>query len=359
VAHDFNNVLAAIAGYGEMAQDGATGGSDQARHLDKVLQAAARGKALVERILTFSRGGARASTVFVLEPVVEEVLTLLAGSLAPGIVLERRFEAPGARVRGDPTQAFEAVMNLCTNALQAMPEGGVLSVALERERIAATRVLSHSQVAPGSYLVLTVADQGTGIALDVMERLFEPFFTTRVGTGTGLGLAVVHGVVAEIGGAIDVQSAHGQGARFALYLHESVEDVGSTSESLQAVPTGRGQVLMVVDDDPTLVSLTVEMLKRLGYEPVGYSDPRMALDTLLAEPDRFAAVITDEVMPGVSGTQLTESLRRQALRMPVLLLSGYGGALLASRAVVAGVTRVLAKPVRRVELARALGELLR
>ncbi len=359
VAHDFNNVLAAIAGYGEMAQDGAPGGSDQARHLDKVLQAAVRGKALVERILTFSRGGARASTVFALEPVVEEVLTLLAGSLAPGIVLERRFEAPGARVRGDPTQAFEAVMNLCTNALQAMPEGGLLSVALERERIAATRVLSHSQVAPGSYLVLTVADQGSGIAPDVMERLFEPFFTTRAGTGTGLGLAVVHGVVAEFGGAIDVQSAQGQGARFALYLHESVEDVGSTSESLQAVPSGRGQMLMVVDDDPTLVSLTVEMLKRLGYEPVGYSDPQMALETLLADPDRFAAVITDEAMPGVSGTQLTESVRRQALRMPVLLLSGYGGALLASRAVVAGVTRVLAKPVRRVELARALGELLR
>ena len=359
VAHDFNNVLAGIVGFGEMAQDAAPTGSDQARHIDRVLQAALRGRTLVERILTFGRGGALASTVFVLEPVVEEVLALLAASLSPGIVLERRFEAPQGKVRGDPARAFEAVMNLCTNGLQAMPEGGVLSVALDRERVKATRVLSHTQVGPGSYLVLTVSDQGIGVASEVMERLFEPFFTTRAGTGTGLGLAVVHGVVAEFGGAIDVQSVPGQGARFTLYLPESVEELGSGADSSQALPNGSGQGLMVVDDDPALVALTVEMLQGLGYEPVGYCDPGVALETLLAKPHRFAAVITDEVMPALSGTQFTRSVRQQALHVPVLLVSGYGGALLASRAAVAGVTRVLAKPVQRVELAQALAELVR
>lgn len=207
VAHDFNNLLAAIVGFGEMARNAAASGSDQARHLDKVLQAALRGKALVERTLAFSRGGARVSTVFELEPVVEEALTLLSVSLRPGLVLERGFDAPGARLLGDPTQAFEAVMNLCTNALQAMPGNGLLSVHLERVHVSAPRVLSHSALAPGDYVRLSVSDQGGGITPQAMEHLFEPFFTTRgAQSGTGLGLAVVHGVAAEFGGAIDVHS---------------------------------------------------------------------------------------------------------------------------------------------------------
>ena len=358
VAHDFNNVLAAIVGYAEMAQDAAPKDSDLARHLDKTLQAAMRGKTMVERILSFSRGGAHASMVFVLEPVVEEVLTLLVASLPPGVVLERRYEAPGAKVCGDPAQVFEAVMNLCNNALQAMPDGGVLSVVMARERVGTSRVLSHSRVNPGSYVVLTVADQGTGIAPEFMDRLFEPFFTTREGTGTGLGLAVVHGVVAELGGGIDVQSALGHGARFTLFLPESVADVSAQEGYTGDTPGGSGRALMVVDDDPGLVSLTVEMLKGLGYEPVGCTDPGTALARLLAEPQRYVAVIADEVMPRMSGTQLAKSLRRHSLQMPVLLVTGYGGALLASRATMAGVTRVLTKPVQRVELAQALAELL-
>ena len=360
VAHDFNNVLAGIVGFGEMAQDAAPPGSDQARHLERVLQAALRGKSLVERILTFSRGGARTSAVFELEPIVEEVLSLLAASLRPGVVLERQLEAHGAQVRGDPTQAFEAVMNLCTNAMQAMPDGGMLSVRLERRHVGTLRVLSHSQVGAGDYLALTVTDEGAGITPEVMERLFEPFFTTRAASaGTGLGLAVVHGVVAEFGGAIDVQSTPGRGARFTLYLPECTDAATTTSTSPRTPPSGAGQTLLVVDDEPTLVGLAQEMLKGLGYEPVGFSDPVAALEALRETPQRFAAVITDEVMPGLSGTRFTEALRQNAPQLPVLLVSGYGGALLASRAAGAGVTRVLAKPLQRAELARALAELLR
>ncbi len=360
VAHDFNNVLAAIVGFGEMAQDAAPQGSDQARHLDKVLQAALRGKSLVERILTFSRGGGRKSTVFELETIVEEVLSLLAASLRPGVVLERQLNIHGATLRGDPTQAFEAVMNLCTNAMQAMPDGGMVSVQLERRQVVAPRVLSHSQVAAGDYLALTVADQGIGITPEVMERLFEPFFTTRAASaGIGLGLAVVHGVVAEFGGGIDVQSSPGDGARFTLYFPECTDAAGPAISLPEVAPSGTGQTLLVVDDEPVLVGLAEEMLKNLGYEPVGYTDPLAALEALREAPRRFAAVITDEVMPGLSGTRLTEALRQQAPQLPVLLVSGYGGALLASRATAAGVTRVLTKPLQRAELARALAELLR
>lgn len=360
VAHDFNNVLAAIVGFGEMAQDAAAPGSVQARHLDKVMQAALRGKALCERVLAFSRGGAKTSSVFELEPVVEEVLALLSASLRAGIVLERRLDAPGARLKGDATQAFEAVMNLCTNAMQAMPQGGLLSVQLERVAVEAPRVLSHTRLPPGRYLALSVADQGGGISSQVMEHLFEPFFTTKAAqSGTGLGLAVVFGVVTEFGGAVDVQSSPSEGARFTLYLPECTDEAQTPTDPVRDGGRGVGQRLLVVDDEPELVALTVELLQGLGYAPEGFTDPAAALRAVQAEPDGFAVVISDEVMPGLTGTQLTHALRAHAPRLPVLLLSGYGGALLAQRASAAGVNRVLTKPVQRAPLAHALSEVLR
>jgi signal transduction histidine kinase len=360
VSHDFNNVLAGIVGYGEMAQDAAAPGSDQARHLDKVLQAAQRGKSLIERILSFSRGGARASTVFELAPVIEEVLSLLAASLRPGVVLERVLEAPGACLRGDATQAFEAVMNLCTNAMQAMPHGGMLSVRLTRRQVTAPEVLSHTPLPTGHYLALSVVDQGKGITPEVMEHLFEPFFTARdTEVGTGLGLAVVFGVVAEFGGGIDVESRPDQGARFTLYLPECTDAPSAPSSALTAVPEGTGQCVMVVDDEPDLLSLADALLRGLGYQPACFGEASAALQAVIEAPDRFAAVITDEVMPGLSGTQLTIALREHAPHLPVLLVSGFGGALLAHRASGAGVNRVLMKPLQRGELARALAELLR
>ena len=205
-----------------------------------------------------------------------------------------------------------------------------------------------------SYVVLTVADQN-GHRVRRHGTPFRYFFTTRqLGQTLDSRSSMASWLV---GGAIDVQSAEGHGASFTLYFPESIDTVVPVEDPPGAPPNGAGQVLMVIDDDPTLVSLTVEIVRGLGYEPVGYSDPAVALEALIAEPDRFAAVITDEVMPGL-GTQFSESIRLRALRAPVLLVSGYGGALLASRALAAGVNRVLAKPVQRVELANALDELL-
>ena len=250
-------------------------------------------------------------------------------------------------------------MNLCTNAMQAMSEGGgKLTVRLNRLHVAVPRVLSHSQLAIGDYVLLAVADQGSGIIPEVMDRLFEPFFTTRAQTGTGLGLAVVHGVVAEFGGAIDVQSTPGHGSQFSLYFPECTDAITATAPLPRTVPAGGGQRLMIIDDDPALVTLAKEVLTELGYEPTGYNDPAAALDALREGPRQFAAVITDEVMPGLSGTKFTMELRTHAPDLPVLLISGYGGALLASRAAAAGVTRVLSKPLERTELAQVLHDLL-
>lgn len=360
VAHDFNNMLAAIVGFGEMAQEDAVRGSAQERQIGKVLQAAARGKALIARILAFSRGGARVCVVFELEPLLEEALAMQAASLPDGIVIERSLAAPGARLRGDPTQVFEAVMNLCVNAVQAMPQGGRLVVRLASVQVTAARVLSHSRIEPGAYLQLSVEDTGIGMTAQILERLFEPFFTTRgAQAGTGLGLAVVHGVVTEFGGAIDVRSAPGQGTCVTLYLPEcpEAESASSTSEA-ESVPMGRGQRVLLVDDEPALVEVGQELLARLGYQCDGHLDSVAALQAVGADPDRYAAVITDEVMPGLTGTELAARLIAVRRDLPVILLTGYGGSLLASRAARLGITQVLRKPLQRAELARALESIL-
>lgn len=360
VAHDFNNVLAALLGHAEIARDRATADSEVARRLDLVLQAGERAKALVERILSFGRGGAQASEVFALTPVVEQVLQLMAASLPPGVVIEPQLGAPHGRLRGDPTQAFEAVMNLCTNALQAMPHGGRLRITLTFEQVGQPRVLSHSQIARGDYLVLSVADTGEGIDAQALEHLFEPFFTTRAAQrGTGLGLAVVHGVVAELRGGIDVQSQRGAGARFSLFLPASHEPLPVAAEGAAGPgPTAPDLPVLVLDDDASLVELTCEMLSGLGYASEGCTDPADALRRLTAQPLRHALLITDEVMPGLTGTALAGALRTAGVAVPVVLVSGYGGAQLAERAHHAGIIRVLAKPLRRAELERVLAELM-
>jgi CheY-like chemotaxis protein len=279
--------------------------------------------------------------------------------LRPGVVIEQSLDAPGARVQGDPTLAFEAIMNLCTNAMQSMPQGGQLAVRVSREQVPAARVLSHSRLVAGDYVVISVIDQGVGIAPAAMEHLFEPFFTTRGSeAGTGLGLAVVHGVVNEFRGALDVQSAVGRGARFTVYFPESTAKASVAPSPLPPPPRGAGQTVLVLDDEPALVAMAQEMLDGLGYRTMAFTDAPTALQALSAHPERVAAVVTDEVMPGLNGTQFTEQLRARSPSLPVLLVSGYGGALLAARAAAAGVTRVLAKPLQRAELARALADLL-
>ena len=362
VAHDFNNVLAGILGFTEMAQDEAEPGSEQAEYLDKVMAATLRGRTLAERILAFSRGGAKLSKVFELQPLVEEALTLVSASLREDIRLEPDLRAPGALLQGDPTLAFEAVLNLCTNAMQAMQDSSrikTLSVQLRREQVLTPRVLSHSALQAGSQLVLSVTDEGPGITDEVLERLFEPFFTTRrEQSGTGLGLAVVHGVVSEFGGAIDVQGRLGVGARFTLYLPESRQRPGPSTEADSTPARGAGQKLLVLDDEPALLQATTSLLNELGYAGTPFNDPAQALQALSRDPTQFAAVVTDEVMPGMTGTRLTAALRAQGIHLPVLLLSGYGGSLLAQRAAEAGVTTVLGKPAQRAEVARALAQML-
>jgi PAS domain S-box-containing protein len=359
IAHDFNNILGAILGYGELAQQQSAEGSALRRYLDNVLHAAGRAKSLVDRILGFSRSGLGERVPVHVQAIVEETLELLAGSLPAAIRLEHRLVAGNAAVIGDATQLHQVVMNLCTNALHAMSDGGVLGVVLERVNLSEGRVLSRGALAPGPHLRLTVSDTGSGIAPPVLERMFDPFFTTKgVGEGTGLGLSVVHGIVTDLGGAIDVSTSARHGTSFEIWLPIRGETDDSSHEQAGELPRGRGAMVMIVDDEPALVALAEEMLAELGYEPVGFQSSTAALRAFRDDPKRFDLVLTDEAMPDLVGTELARQIRELAPAVPIVLMSGYGGSQLAPRAAAIGINQVLRKPLQRRDLAESLARVL-
>lgn len=375
VAHDFNNVLAALIGHAEIARDAAAGAASPpgvARHLDQVLQAGLRGRQLVDRILAFSRGQPRRQMPVRLQPIVEEVLSHLGPSLPAGVQVQPALDGPALVVLTDPAALYEAVMNLCHNACLAMPQGGALRVALAAEALAAARPAYDGVLPPGRYARLDVEDEGTGMSPEVMRRLFEPFFTTRSGRGgTGLGLAVVHAVVRDALGGIDVRSQPGAGTRFTLWLPlsdapaepamDAVPVAGSAAASARPadpLPMGQGQTVLIVDDEPELVALAEELLAGLGYEPLGTTSSAEALEAVRREPGRFDLVLSDEVMPGLGGADLAAALRALRADLPVVLVTGYGGEDLEARAAAAGVREIAAKPLRREELARVVARVL-
>ncbi len=359
VAHDFNNVLAALVGFGEMARQAAADGSRQARHLDHVLQAAERGRQQVERILAFSRGQPRRSMSFLLQPLVQEVLDHLTGTMPPAVQLKSSLQAPAQTVRGDPTATYQAVMNLCTNALQAMAEGGTLTVSLEVMPLPAPQQTYDAILPAGHYLRLQVQDTGLGMGPDVVAHLFEPFFTTKGRQGgSGIGLAVVHGVVKDLGGAIDVDSKPGRGSRFTLWLPVCSDPPEDRTAGREPLPQGQGQTVLVVDDDPALVELAEDLLAQLGYEPRGTVSAQAALQALRDDPQGFDLLLTDEVMPDMTGTALAREARALRPDLPVLLYSGYGGDDFEARAAQSGVSAVLSKPLTARELALALQRVL-
>jgi PAS domain S-box-containing protein len=359
IAHDFNNILGAILGYGELAQKNLEGRAVR-RHVDQVMQAGARGKGLVERILAFSRSGLGERAPLHVQAVVEEALDLLAASLPSNVHLRKQLDAGDAAVVGDATQLHQVAMNLCTNALQAMDQGGVLTVLLDRAAVPERRLLSHGTLASGTYVRLRVSDTGRGIPPAVLERMFDPFFTTkRVGDGTGLGLSLVHAIVADFGGAIDVATQSGAGSTFTVWLPAAGETPRPVAEPAGELPHGNGETVMIVDDERALVALAEETLAALGYEPAGFDSSVAALEAFRAEPRRFDLVLTDETMPDLSGVELANEMRRVRPELPIVLMSGYSGAQLTERAQASGVAQVLRKPLVRRDIAEALGRALR
>ena len=359
IAHDFNNILGAILGYGELAHQHSAEGTPLRRYLDNVMHATGRAKALVDRILGFSRSGLGERVPVNVQSVIEETLELFRASLPRGIHLESTLLAGDAAVIGDTTHLHQVAMNLFTNALQAMEHGGVLGVVLERVRLSERRPLARGTLAPGPYVRLIVRDTGTGIPPAVFERMFDPFFTTKsVGQGTGLGLSLVHGIVTDLGGAIDITTEAGRGTTFEIWLPTAGETGKPATEAAREPPRGNGETVMIVDDEQPLVALVEEMLAELGYEPVGFDSSRAALELFRAEPDRFDVLLTDEAMPDLTGTELAREIRRRRPDIPIILVSGHGGSQLAQAAATLGINEVLGKPLQRRDLAESLARVL-
>src|SRR5882757_4786839 len=360
IAHDFNNILGAILGFGELAQSNLSEGSAVRHQIDQVMHAGMRGKGLVDRILAFSRSGVGERVPVQVQAVVEETLELLAASLPVDVRMERRLDAADLAVVGDATQFHQVVMNLCTNAVHAMERVGVLTVVLERLAVGERRVLSHGTLSAGSYVRLLVSDTGGGIPPAVLKRMFDPFFTTkRVGDGTGLGLALVHGIVADFGGVIDVATQLGLGTSFTIWLPAAGPMPTLLAESAGELPRGNGETIMIVDDERALVALAEETLAGLGYEPFGFDSSIAALQAFRAEPKRFDLVLTDEAMPDLTGTDLAREIRQLRPDTSIILMSGYSGTPLSERAHAAGVIDVLRKPLVRRDIAEPVARALR
>lgn len=375
ISHDFNNILGAILGYGEMALRDAPKGSRLARDLDRIMVAGERGRALVERLLAFSRSAVGERVPVHVERVVREVLNLVSARLPSSVTVHAKLHAGRSAVLGDATQVHQVVANLATNAIQAMPAGGALRVELAIERIEARRAGTIGARGAGEYVVLTVADTGAGIAPEIMDRIFDPFFTTKeVGTGTGLGLSLVHGIVTELGGAIDVTSTLGTGSTFIVYLPRCGDAAGASDQKESAPPRGDGQHVLIVDDEEPLVQLATRTLADMGYVPFGFTSSAAALAVFREDPDRFAALITDERMPEMSGSALIREVRGMRSSIPIVLMSGHLGVMagkaharglvntagVASEAALAvGADEVLQKPLSARDLATSLARVLR
>ena len=360
IAHDFNNILGLILGYGRLAQKGAPEDSVIRRHLDKVIQAGGHAKSLVARILLFSRSDVGERGPVNVQAVIEEALDLLAPSLAPGVRLAKRLETGDASIVGDATQLHQVAINLCTNALHAMENGGVLEVVLDRAELPQDRRLSHGNLAPGIYVRLCVSDTGSGIPPHVLDRMFDPFFTTKgAGEGTGLGLSLVHSIVTDLGGAIDVRTTVGRGTTFTIWLPNAGEAPAPSAEVTTELPHGDGQTVMIVDDEKALAALAEEILADLGYEPIGFTSSVAALAAFREAPQRFDIVLADQTMPELIGTNLAHEISLLRPDIPIILMSGYSDAPLAERARVVGVREVLRKPLQTKEVAECFGRVLR
>src|SRR4051794_9498868 len=360
IAHDFNNILAAMLGYLEMALAAPADNSVVRRHVTNVMKATHRARALVDQILSYSRTTRGKSEAVNVHATVEETLELVRASLPDHIEMRTQLaQSKGITVITDPTHVHQVVMNLCTNAIHAMPGGGVLSVDLDGVDVQEDRHLSHGDLPAGRYVRLMVQDSGCGMERQTLQRIFEPFFTTKsAGMGTGLGLALVHGMITELGGAIDVTSHPNTGSRFEVYLPRSDAPAIEAVDQARPWTRGRGERILVVDDERFLMLLGEEMLAALCYEPAGFTDPSAALQEFLADSDRFDGALLDHVMPGMTGIELARRLREVRPDLPIILVSGYMGPLLEQDAASAGIDRILTKPLDLHGLSQTIAHVL-
>ena len=362
IAHDFNNILGAILGNVELARQDAAANWQALVSLDEIQKAGHRARDLVQQILSFSRRQPTSRRPLVLAPVVEESVRLLRAALHGAVQINYRCGDDTPSVMADPTQVQQVLLNLGTNAAQAMAgRTGGIDIVVEGIILDATATATATRqelnLRPGRYARIVVSDAGHGMDEPTQRRIFEPFFTTKpVGKGTGLGLSVVHGIMQAHDGAIIVHSKPGRGSRFELYFPRADEALAALPATGNAAATGEGRGLHVlyIDDDEAQVYMLKRMLERWGYRVSAYLEQREALSTLLAGNIRFDLVVTDFNMPGISGLEVARAVRDAQPDLPVIVVSGYVTDALRAEAAAAGASQLISKAHEVEELRDAL-----
>lgn len=354
IAHDFNNILSAIIGYTELAKMSVSEDDQIFEYLQRLEKAELRAKKLVNQILSFSKHKTTDKVPLMLHDILDEALKMLR-SILPTTISIRQSIAQCSSVMGRETQLHQVVMNLCTNAYQAMEkEGGTLRIGLSETTIEDTDRALDPALPPGRYVQLTVEDTGPGISPHDLEKIFDPYYTTKPsGKGTGLGLSMAHSIVKQLGGDIRVRSREGKGSRFSVFL-PAKEGTSRSRVEKQDYVNGGSERLLFIDDEPTLAEIGRETLHNLGYDVVALTDSRAALELFRANPNRFDLVITDMTMPVMTGEILAKNLMAIRSDIPVIICTGFSERISAEKAKAMGIKAFALKPLVTVDLARTI-----
>jgi two-component system, cell cycle sensor histidine kinase and response regulator CckA len=358
IAHDFNNILAAIIGYTELSLDDVEKGTRMEDQLQKVYVAGKRAKDLVKQILAFARQSGEEIKPMRVDTVTKEVLKFLRSSIPVSIEIKQEIESESL-IMGNATQVHQVLMNLCTNAAHAMEDaGGMLQVGLKDVLIDDGFHVTGRELKPGNYLKLTVSDTGTGIASDVMETIFDPYFTTKgPGEGSGLGLAMVHGIVETYGGTVSVESVLGKGTVFSIYLPVAGKQEIHHEIASEPLSSGTERILFV-DDEAPIADAGGQILERLGYSVTTRTSSVEALELFRSKPNDFDLVITDMTMPNMTGDTLSVELMKIRPGIPVILCTGYSKKITDKAASAMGIKGFAYKPIVKADLARTVREVL-
>jgi len=359
IAHDFNNILSAILGYTELSLTAITDDSALKPYLERILKAGERARELVQQILAFSRQGTTEMVPFHIEPVVREAIQLIRASLPSTIDIRLRIRND-ATVVGDSTQIHQILMNLCTNAGHAMKDGkGILTVEVSHVEVKHEDFTAgRNGMLPGRYVGISVGDTGKGMTHDLMERIFDPYFTTKKkGQGTGMGLAVTHGIVKNHGGTIAVESEPGKGSTFTVFLPTVEQKSDLTSDVPVFLAKGEERILLV-DDEMSLVDMWKQMLEDLGYTVEARTSSVEAFQLFSADPGRFDLVITDTTMPNMTGIELSQRIIEIRPGFPIILCTGFSEMITEPQAKALGINAFLTKPILKADMARTVREAL-
>jgi len=357
IAHDFNNILGGIIGYTDLALRKADNDSQLKKYLEQVLTASRRATDLVKQILTFSHSeDTEKKEPVQLSLIVKEALKLLRSTLPETIEIISKIEAKDCFILANPTQFHQVIMNLCTNAVHAMSEqGGIMEVKLTEENIEDP---VYKGIKPGPHMRLTVSDTGCGIKQELIDKIFDPFFTTKKpGEGTGMGLAVVHGIVESHHGHISVFSKEGQGTTFSILVPIIVDVIHKQEKQEQDIPRGNERI-MLVEDDAYLVEAEKKMLEELGYSVTALTSTVQAFEIFQKLPDRFDIIITDYAMPKMTGLQMIRKIRSINPDIPVIICTGYIKAVQQQKITPLGNSEIIMKPIELSYIAHAIRRLL-